>query len=184
MICVEIDEYVPCLIDSISGEICPTEVIRIQKRQTLKGYNKKTGWYVNWSKLLRENEVYALVIRETNEFQGLVAIQEEPTKRAIHISWACASPENNKRLNATKRFIGVGGHLFAIAGNIAFERGYDGFVYGEASNSRLFEYYQKAFGAEPFPYGEKPHDYRITIDTAEMKKITEVYDYEIIKEKI
>lgn len=43
MINVWIDEFTPCLKDSITGEIIQTEVIRITRKSFLKKYNEKTA---------------------------------------------------------------------------------------------------------------------------------------------
>ena len=63
MLCVEIDELTPCLTDNESGEIVETEVIRVKRKSFLSKYNKETGWYVKWSDLLEENEIYAIVVK-------------------------------------------------------------------------------------------------------------------------
>ncbi|MGN0375082.1 MAG: hypothetical protein ACI4EN_06230 [Butyrivibrio sp.] len=73
MILVEIDELTPCLIDNETGEIVETEVLRIKRKSFISKYNEKTGWYVNWADLLKENEIYAVVIKGTVSIQGLVA---------------------------------------------------------------------------------------------------------------
>lgn len=70
MICVEIDELTPCLIDNETGDIVETEVIRIKRKSFLAKYNKSTGWYENWSDLARENEIYAVVVKGTVSIQG------------------------------------------------------------------------------------------------------------------
>lgn len=59
MICVEIDEITPCLKDSLTGELVETRVVQITSKDLLKNYNKSTGWYINWSRLLLDNEIYA-----------------------------------------------------------------------------------------------------------------------------
>ena len=50
MITVTIDEFTPCLKNTKTGEIVETEVIRLRRKSFLAKYNKRTGWYVNWSK--------------------------------------------------------------------------------------------------------------------------------------
>lgn len=182
MICVIIDELTPCLKNTSTGEILKTKVFRITQKNMLKNYNSKTGWYVNWGKLLATNEVYALALQETNEIEGLVAIQDVPVSKAVHISWACTAPQNNIWRNGFQKYSGVGGHLFAIAGNRSIQLGYNGFVYGEAVDQELLSYYERQFGAKPFAYGYPPHPYRLTIDGPEMSKIVEVYNYEKIEE--
>ena len=51
MINVIIDELTPCLVDTSTGEIVETEVIRIKRKSFLSKYNSKTGWYVYWADL-------------------------------------------------------------------------------------------------------------------------------------
>ena len=46
------------------------------------------------------------------------------------------------------------------------------------------KHYQDEFGAEPFPYGAPPHPYRFIINEANMKRITEEYQYEDADEEI
>ena len=52
MINVWIDEMTPCLKDAKTGEIIPTDVIRIVRKSFLSKYNRSNGWYVDWSVLL------------------------------------------------------------------------------------------------------------------------------------
>ena len=40
MICVDIDELTPCLVDNASGEIVETEIIRVRRKSFLSKYNK------------------------------------------------------------------------------------------------------------------------------------------------
>lgn len=42
MICVTIDELVPCLKDAITGESLPTEVIRIRRKSFRQNSQRKT----------------------------------------------------------------------------------------------------------------------------------------------
>ena len=95
MITFEIDELVPCLKNVETGEIVETEVIKIVRKSILSKYNKRTGWYVNWAELSKVAEIYALVIKGTYDVQGMIAIKYEEEMQAVHIVWACVSPENN-----------------------------------------------------------------------------------------
>ena len=115
MINVIIDEFTPCLKDVNTGELVQTEVIRIKRKSFLKKYNKKNGWYTNWEKLADENEIYALVIEGTVDIQGLIALTPNKDMKAVYISWMCTAPQNNKIISEDVRYLGVGGHLFAIA---------------------------------------------------------------------
>ena len=87
MICVWIDDITPCLKDSFTGDIVETEVIRIRHSSFLKKFNENSGWYVNWSELAKDNEIYALVIAGTVDIQGLVAIQKVQDYKSVYITW-------------------------------------------------------------------------------------------------
>ena len=161
-----------------------TEVIRVKRKSFLAKFNAKTGWYVNWSKFASSIEVYALVLKGTVDIQGLIALEPQPDANAVHIHWACTAPQNNIWENGTKKYSGVGGHLFAIAGNKSVEYGFDGFIFAEAMNEKILAHYQKQFSAELFPFGAPPHPYRFIIDEINMKHIMEEYSYEDTDEEI
>lgn len=175
MIHVEIDELTPCLIENETGDIVETEVIRIKRKSFLSKYNKDTGWYVNWSELLKENEIYAIVVKGTVSIQGLVAIRPDDTMRASFISWMVAAPCNNSQKCKSKKYNGVGGHLFAIAAQRSEEYGYGCAVCGFAANKELMSHYCKTFKAEAICM---LHPYQIFISEEAGKSIQEVYDYE------
>ena len=63
MITVTIDEFTPCLKNTITGEILETEVVRLKRKSFLSKYNIRTGWYVNWGKFEPRVEIYALVLK-------------------------------------------------------------------------------------------------------------------------
>lgn len=178
MIAVTIDEFTPCLKNMKTGEIVETEVIRLRRKSFLAKYNKRTGWYVNWSKFNSEAEVYALVIKGTVDIQGLIALEDAPQSKAVHILWAVAAPQNNVYRYGKKLYSGVGGHLFAIAGNRSEKLGYGGLVYGEAMDQEIMDHYIANYGAEFFPFGVPKHPYRIVISSEAMKQIREEYTYE------
>ena len=175
MIFLEIDELTPCLKDSLTGELINTEVIPVDRKSILEKYTKQSGWYTNWIELYDKAEIYALVIKGTYSFQGLIAIHNDISSQTAFIDWAVASPENNTFLTRYKKYIGVGGHLFAIAVQKSEDYGYDGAVSGFAANEDLMNYYIKAFNAEPICM---LHPYQIFIDEKDSKKIKEVYTYD------
>lgn len=181
MINVLIDELTPCLKDANTGELVQTEVVRIKRKSFLSKYNKKNGWYTNWASLLNENEVYALVIAGTVNIQGLIAIARDDDTKAVYIAWMCASPENNRLINETPKYLGVGGHLFAIAAQKSVEYGFDGYIYGFAASQKLLDHYNKVFDGEAICV---LHPYHFAIDEVNAQKITEVYDYEWTDEEI
>ena len=181
MIHVMVDEFTPCLKDARTGELVQTEVIRVRRKSFLKKYNKKNGWYTNWEKLADENEIYALVVEGSVDIQGLVAIAPNEDMKAAYISWMCTSPENNKLITEDVRYLGVGGHLFAIAAKKSVDYGYDGYMYGFAANEDLLKHYVETFQAEIIAI---LHPYQFAVDEYSAKTIMEVYDYEWTDEEI
>ena len=175
MITVIIDELTPCLIDNRTGEVVPTEVIKIGRKSFLSKYNKKTGWYVNWAKLADENEIYALVLRGTVDIQGLIAVKPVVDFQAVFITWMCTAPSNNSLITTEPKYAGVGGHLFAIATDLSVKMEFGGTITGYAANADLASHYQEKFNAEVIGM---LHPYHILIDEINAEKIREVYDYE------
>lgn len=67
--------------------------------------------------------------------------------------------------------------MFAIATDLSLERGYDGFLVGEAMDKDLYDYYMTEYGAMPLPaIGNNP--YRIMFPPSSTLKIKEAYTYE------
>lgn len=176
MISVWIDEMTPCLKDGLTGERIQTEVLRVKRKSFLQKFNKKNGWYANWSELLKDGaEIYALVIAGTVDIQGLIALQRSDDMQAVYIAWMCTAPQNNKLLVNEPKYLGVGGHLFAIAANKSLEYSYGGTITGNAANKELLEHYCKVFNAD---FLGVLHPYQMMITEENAKKIVEVYDYE------
>lgn len=166
MINVWIDKFTPCLKDVSTGELVETEVIRIKRSSFLSKYNKKSGWYVNWEALLKENEIYALVTRGSVDIQGLVAVYNFKESGTAFISWMCVSPENNPLISDPKRYEGVGGHLFVIAVQKSVDYGHEGRIMGFAANKELLNHYIEVFHAEHIG---TLHEYHIGIFEDDMK---------------
>ena len=181
MICIEIDSLVPCLKDAATGDILETEVVRIKRKSFLQKFNKKNGWYTNWQELLPQNEVYALVLKGTVDIQGLVAIEPKNNYGAVYISWAVAAPHNNLELVEEKKYLGVGGHLLAIAIERSEQIGYRGDVTGFCRTEKIMNHFVEYHGAEPICM---LHEYQIGIFDDAARKIREVYDYEWTDDEI
>lgn len=86
-----------------------------------------------------------MVVEGSKDIQGLVAITRNDDMKALYISWMCTSPDNNKQLTDTVKYLGVGGHLFAIAAQKSVSYGYDGYMYGFAADKELLEHYVNTF---------------------------------------
>ncbi len=181
MITVWIDEMTPCLKNSETGELYETEVIRIRRKSFLQKYNKKNKWYVNWDSLSSDYEIYALVLKGTMDIQGLIALAYQPDAKATFVDWMVANPESNPQLTDNKKFIGIGGHLFAIAVDKSIEYGTDGEFYGFAANEDLLKHYIKTFNAT---FIGALHDYHFIIEEEAAKEIRKEYTYEWTDEEV
>ena len=181
MITTFIDDFSPCLIENDTGNIVQTEVKLMESQSSLSMYNKNTGWYVDWSELSKENDIYALVIKGTKDVQGLVAVMPYPDMCAQFVSWMVAAPQNNPLISDEKKYIGVGGHLFAIAINASKKNGFDGFITGFASDKKLELHYIEKMNA--MHIGQL-HPYQFAIDESSANKILEVYTYEWSEDKL
>ena len=186
MITVEIDELTHCLVDAETNEEVQTIVRKISKPSELKGYNSKNGWYVNWQQLYKDNEIYALYVVGEPEIQGLVALHDDVMNNAVFGNWIVANPCNNgilaKKLGKKKKYLGVGGHLFAIACNRSLALGHGGYMYGYAANTKLLEHYIKTIGATPIEYGYHPYTFEIPEPRAIILIEEYSYDFEIGRE--
>ena len=173
---IDVDEFVPCLKNSKTGEIVDTVAEKVDKK-SLKGYNIKNGWYIDWNKVPDDVEVHALKIKGSERIEGLIGLKKDPNMMAMYIHWGVAAPHNNKLkgVKGEKEYIGVGGHLFAIAAEESINNGYDGYFYGFAANKDLAEYYCNKFGAVHRPID---HPYEVIFDEFAANSILKEYNYE------
>lgn len=182
MLHVWIDELTPCLKDTITGDLIPTEVTQIVRKSFLKKFSKDNGWYVDWVSLLDEGcEVYALVLKGTVDIQGMIAIKRDDDAKALYMAWAVAAPYNNPQLTDSVKYQGIGGHLFAIAADKSYEYGYDGFMYGFAANEQLLKHYIERFDAL---YVGMRHPFHFVMGPEQSSRLIGEYDYEWTDAKI
>ena len=175
--CIDIfiDQIVPCLKNTQTGELEETVVFKIESRAYLKKFQKENGWKINWNELPKDVEIYALALKRDNSIQGLVGIKKDIKSYAAYIHWACTAPYNNKFDLGKQRYLGVGGHLFAIAADKSIQWGFEGAIHGFAASEKLLQHYMEVFGAE---YLGMLHQYQFFIDEENSKKLLEVYHYE------
>ena len=170
-----IDEIVPCLKDTETDTIQETVVFKIESRSYLKEFQESNGWHINWNELPSTVDNYALALRDDNSIQGLVGIKNDKDSHAAYIHWACTAPHNNKHEYGKQKYLGVGGHLFAIAADKSIEWGYEGAIHGFAANQELLQHYINVFHAE---YLGMLHQYQFFINEKQAKNLLEVYHYE------
>lgn len=175
---IEIDKFTSCLEDAKTGKILDTEVCKINNKSILKGYNTKNGWNVNWQKLVGECDVYALTLKGDAEIQGLIALGDSLDTKSVVVRWVSAAPWNaREHAKGEKKYLGVGGHLFAIAAEKALEIDPErGWVSGSAKNAEKLKMFIEKFHAKWLPWGNDP--YRFIIDTTELRELLKKYTYE------
>lgn len=176
MITFYVDELTPCLKDVVTGDFVDTEVIRLKRKSFLSKFNKKTGWYVNWSKMPDDVEIYALVIKGTTDIQGLIAVKDDIGANAAYVHWACTAPHNNIWEYNTQRYKGVGGHLLAIAAKKSLEWKHEGVFHADAIDREVLAHYVKEFDAWDMPLLGHPLHFIVEENVAQ--NLMEVYTYE------
>lgn len=68
--CIDIwiDEIVPCLKDTETGEIKETVVFKIESRTYLKKLQQSNGWHINWNETPKNVEVYPSYYEQPNPY--------------------------------------------------------------------------------------------------------------------
>ncbi len=164
-----IDKFTPCLEDATTGELVST----IYKKATQEELAALKKWKFNWlDKDLENTDIYKLCIVGNNDIQGLVALTDFQRDRAIYVNLAESAPHNTGK---NKKYNGVGGHLFAIAADISYEKGYGGFIFMDAKNIELVQHYSKTLGAVLLG---RPHPYRMFVDEENAVKLLNTYTLE------
>ena len=173
----DIDELVPCLRDNRTGRLVDTEVKRITDYSALNGCTEESGWDFPWNQPPNDSEVYALYVKGNNTIEGLIALRKEPRSSAVYMAWGNAAPHNRITAdNQTKKYNGVGGHLFAIAARQSIESGFGGFIYGDAANADLFNLFVKQYGASPLSTKDRP--YRFAFEDDALLRILNTYSFD------
>lgn len=143
---IEIDELTPCLRRTSDGSIVGTTVEDVKAGSPVL---KDRTWEFDWAaQIKRSDKVLALLADGDDRVQGLAALRDTPEISAVTLDLAESAPWNSKHNKKVKgrEYLGVGGHLFAIAVRESYERGYNGFV-AFTAKTKLVDYYAKAFGA-------------------------------------
>ena len=104
-----IDGFTPCLEETATGKIVDTSYSPVSQPE-LKTLKK---WKFKQKSLGTDNlEIFKLTVTGDERIQGLIALQNIPSDKAVYVKIAESAPHN---IGNTKEFKGVGGHLFAIA---------------------------------------------------------------------
>ncbi len=131
------------LVNVKTGKVVETQIRKVDPK-SLKGFNKKTGWNVDWTSLGLKVEVYAITVKDDKRLQGLVGFEKKEDYQSMYVNWMSTAPQNNKLLNnGEKEYDGVGSMLIAKAVEESIKAGYDGHMHGIANTSKTLDYYVK-----------------------------------------
>ena len=118
---IEIDGLTNCLVERATGQEKDTQYRLISKTITkAEAENLKiAGWLFDWS-IPHSNgyEVYELLLKDTNERQGLIALKHIRNQLYTHVDVVESSPSNR---GSHGIYQGVGAHLFAIACKLSWD---------------------------------------------------------------
>ncbi len=170
---VEVDEFVPCLKDAETGEIVETEVREISDKSILSECTEENGWAFPWNTPPENYDIYSLNVKNSNIIEGLIALKPDEKYWGVHMFWGNSAPHN---LGKNKKYIGVGGHLFAIAAKVSIDNGYGGFIFADAANKELFDMFIEKYGATPYSTVNRP--YRFAFEEDALRRILETYNFD------
>lgn len=108
--------------------------------RNMEGWSKGFDWSSYFSN--QYIELYKMVVNNTNEIQGVIAI--ELCEGYIEVHLVESAPHNRGK---NKEFDFVGPHLFAFACKRSVEAGFEGFI-AMTAKTRLIEHYTKILGAQ------------------------------------
>lgn len=134
-----IDELTDCLVERQTGAIVDTEYR--QRMNPIRSTEYK-GWKFDWKKTEKNGyDIYELFLKDDDVVQGRISLKIDGGVADVDI--VESAPHN---FSSKGQYIGVGGHLFAIACQISLEAGCDGVV-AFTSKSDLVEYYKREVNA-------------------------------------
>ena len=167
---VLIDKLTPCLVDISTGQILPTIFSVVTKDEIAALRNK--GWSFDWqASELEKTNIYKLMVKDDATIQGLIAT--EVLHGAVYIHLLESAPHNRGK---SKRYDGVGGHLFAIAMKLSMSLGFGGYIFFDAKNMELVKHYADKLGANRVY--SLAHEYRMEVQEESADSIMNKYTME------
>ncbi|MBQ7796014.1 MAG: hypothetical protein IJ374_05585 [Lachnospiraceae bacterium] len=137
---IVIDQLTDCLVERKTGAIVETQFFRIEGPIDKKRY---IGWKFNWSETQKDGyAIYELYRKGSKVVEGRISLRMDGGVADVDI--VEVAPHN---FGHRGKYVGVGAHLFAIACQISFESGCDGFV-AFTAKTNLVDYYSKTLNAK------------------------------------
>ena len=140
---VWVDKMTNSIVNTISGDSLPTEVIEVTTRD-LKLVTKSRGWNFNWKGELKKEGIFIyklVILGNENIIQGLISLEDRGDH--IFVNIVENAPFN---IGKNKVYEGVPGNLFAYACRLSWDNGNQGLV-SFVSKSKLVDHYEKSLGA-------------------------------------
>lgn len=135
-----IDELTDCLIERKTGNIVETEYKKLELPIKKKDF---AGWKFDWSETQKNKyNIYELFVKDNTIVQGRISLKIDGGVADIDIV-----ESNPYNIGCNGKYIGVGGHLFAIACLISMENNCDGYVAFTAKTD-LIKHYTEVLGAK------------------------------------
>lgn len=158
---IVIDQLTDCLIRREDNVIVETEYKMLDKPITKKA---NLGWKFKWDKTQNDGyAIYELFVKGNPQVQGRISLKIDGGVADVDI--VESNPHN---VGKNGEYIGVGGHLFAIACKVSMESECDGYVTFTAKTD-LVQHYMETLGAKIIS------DRRMYIDDVAAQKLIDKY---------
>ena len=164
------------IVDVVTGrevDICFREISKADVKKY--GFTKRNGWF-DWAKEIKNegNKVFGMfVLGNTEEIQGVIAIQEHPDNQLVHIELVEAAPHNQYNAD-NRKYKNVGIHLicFAMHYSLINSSVFEGYVGLSAKLNHNQKYYENLGGVLANVIDGKPYYY---FDTNASLNLTQKY---------
>lgn len=142
MVDIIIDKLTNCLEVRKTGQIAETYYKRRRKEFTDEEIRRmyELGWKknFNWKIIQKQGyEIFELHTKHDDVIQGYIALKHVKDQYYTFVSLVEAAPWN---IGSKGKYIGVGGHLFAIACKESWDNGNDGYVVFESKTDLIYHY--------------------------------------------
>lgn len=132
------------LINIQNGKRVEGDILEIEKDDFSK-IKKSKQFTFDWS-LEKEYQIWKLILVDTDEILGLMSLEDHPDEFRLQIKTIEVAIKNKGR---EKIIDGIAGCLIAHAAEIAFGKGYFGFV-SLVPKTRLIDHYTSKYGFKQF----------------------------------
>ncbi|MFK7982975.1 MAG: GNAT family N-acetyltransferase [Saprospiraceae bacterium] len=118
-----------------------TAQIKTVRAKDLKQIHCEKQFSFDWE-LEKANQLFKLVLKDTNTILGLMSLIDYPSELRIEIHLLELSEAHKGK---EKKIGRIAGYLIAYACKLAFKKGYGSFV-SLVPKTRLIKHYQEAYG--------------------------------------